>query len=103
VLPALGALAGVPGPKTSEGLDLTATLRDPTKPAHPALTFAYKDIFDLVTDPGELINLAGQPAHPARATAMTAALAGEVKKLDDPHPSPTVAEPKPAVWSQPVR
>ncbi|MCX6953148.1 MAG: sulfatase-like hydrolase/transferase [Verrucomicrobia bacterium] len=122
VLPTLGALAGVAGPKTSEGLDLSPTLRDPAQPARLALLFAYRDVqrayrddrwklirypqidrtqlFDLAGDPDERTNLADRPEHAARVAAMTAALATEMKRLDDVAPL-TVANPKPAAWSPP--
>ncbi len=124
VLPTLGALAGVPGPTTSEGLDLTATLRDPKKPARTAMMFAYRDVqralrddrwklirypqvnrtqlFDLATDPAERTNLAEKPEHAARIAAMSAQLATEMKRLDDPLASLTVANPSPAEWSPPA-
>ncbi len=124
VLPTLGALAGVPGPATSEGLDLTATLRDPAKPARPSLMFAYQKVqralrddrwklirypqvdqtqlFDLVTDPDERTNLAERPGHAKRVATMMEALATEMKRLDDPaaliDPSP-----RPATWIPPSR
>jgi len=122
VLPTLGALSGVTGPKTSEGLDLSATLRNPTTPARTSLMFAYQKVqrslrderyklirypqvdrtqfFDLVADPAERTDLSGRPEHAARITAMTAALAAEMKRVDDPAEL-TVASPRPAAWSPP--
>src|ERR1041384_2827047 len=44
VMPTLGALCGVPGPATSEGRDLTPTLKDPTRPARTTMMFAFRDI-----------------------------------------------------------
>lgn len=124
VLPTLGALAGVTGPTTSEGLDLSPTLRQPTKPARTSLTFAYRgfqralrddhyklirypqidrtQLFDLAADPAELTDLSGRPEHAARVATMTAALATELKRLDDPHPF-TIASPQPAAWSPPAK
>ena len=83
VLPTLGALCGVQGPATSEGIDLRSTLRDPAKPARTTMMFAFRDIqravrddqwklirypqvdrtqlFDLRADPQEITNLAGRP------------------------------------------
>lgn len=119
VLPTLGALAGVKGPLTSEGLDLSTTLRAPATPARTALMFAYQSVqrayrderyklirypqvdrtqlFDLATDPDERTDLVARPEHAARIIAMTAALVAEMKRLDDPAPL-TVASPKPAVF-----
>src|SRR5207249_11757607 len=39
VLPTLGKLCGVPAPRTSEGIEFTASLSDPTRPARPQLLF----------------------------------------------------------------
>jgi arylsulfatase A-like enzyme len=122
VIPTLGALSGVAGPKTSEGLDLSATLRNPASPARTSLMFAYQTVqrslrderyklirypqvdrtqfFDLVADPAERTDLSGRPEHAARITAMTAALAAEMKRVDDPAEL-TVASPRPAAWSPP--
>ena len=122
VIPTLGALSGVAGPKTSEGLDLSATLRNPATPARTSLMFAYQKVqrslrderyklirypqvdrtqfFDLVADPAERTDLSGRPEHAARITAMTAALAAEMKRVDDPAEL-TVASPRPAAWSPP--
>jgi arylsulfatase A-like enzyme len=122
VMPTLGALCGVAGPKTSEGLDLTPTLRDPTKPARTGMMFAYRDVqrawrddrwklirypridrmqlFDLRADPEEKNNLAERPEHAERIRAMTAALSAEMKQLDDPA-TLTVTNLKPAEWTPP--
>ena len=121
VLPTLGALCGVAGPGTSEGIDLSPTLRDPAAPARASMIFAYRGVqralrderwklilypqvdrtqlFDLAADPDERTNLADRPEHTARVAAMTAALAADMKRLDDPLPSLTVAKPSPAEWS----
>jgi arylsulfatase A-like enzyme len=120
VLPTLGALCGVTGPATSEGIDLTPTLRDPAKPARTTLMFAFRDIqrglrderwklirypqvdrtqlFDLQNDPAEVTNLASRPEHAERVAAMTTTLLAEMKRWDDPLTSLTVAKPKSADW-----
>jgi arylsulfatase A-like enzyme len=120
VLPTLGALCGVQGPATSEGIDLRPTLRDPAKPARTTMMFAFRDIqravrddqwklirypqvdrtqlFDLRADPHEITNLAGRPEHASRVAAMTATLTAEMKRWDDSLTSLTVAQPKPADW-----
>jgi arylsulfatase A-like enzyme len=122
VLPTLGKLCGVPAPKTSEGVDLTGSLRDPTKPARPSLLFAYRDVqravtdgrwkliryprvdrtqlFDLQNDPDETTNLADRPEHAARARALTALLAEEQKRYGDTAPL-RVPNPRPAEWRPP--
>ena len=116
------SVSGVAGPKTSEGLDLSATLRNPATPARTSLMFAYQKVqrslrderyklirypqvdrtqlFDLVADPAERTDLSARPEHAARITAMTAALAVEMKRVDDPAEL-TVASPRPAAWSPP--
>jgi arylsulfatase A-like enzyme len=120
VLPTLGALCGVTGPATSEGIDLTPTLRDPAKPARTTLMFAFRDIqrglrderwklirypqvdrtqlFDLQNDPAEVTNLASRPEHAERVAAMTTTLLAEMKRWNDPLTSLTVAKPKSADW-----
>jgi arylsulfatase A-like enzyme len=122
VLPTLGKLCHVPGPKTSEGLELTAALLDPTKPARPHLMFAYRNVqravcderwklirypevnktqlFDLGNDPHETANLADRPEYAARVDALTALLKQEQKRYGDTAPL-SVANPKPAEWTPP--
>jgi arylsulfatase A-like enzyme len=124
VMPTLGALCGVVGPKTSEGIDLTPMLKKPGTPARTSMMFAYRSVqralrderwklirypqidrtqlFDLQTDPNEITNLATRAEHAARIKTMTAALAAEMKRLDDPNPL-TVENPKPADWSPPSK
>jgi arylsulfatase A-like enzyme len=122
VLPTLGKLCGVPAPKTSEGMELTASLRDPTKPARPCLMFAYRDVqravrdgrwkliryprvdrtqlFDLQNDPDETTNLVDRPEHSARARALAALLAEEQKRYGDAAPL-RAPRPRPAEWRPP--
>lgn len=113
VLPTLGALCGVKGPATSEGLDLTPTLRDPSQPARERLLFAFRHVqrglrddrwklirypeidrtqlFDLQEDPHEITNLASRPQHAARVKAMMSTLESERRRWDDNLPSLTAA------------
>lgn len=124
VLPTLGALCGVTGPATSEGVDLTPTLRDPARPARPELMFAYRDfqravrddrwklirypqvdrtqLFDLQHDPHEITNLAARPEHAARVTAMTTTLLAQMKRWDDTLTSLTVPNPGSGAWRPPT-
>ncbi len=122
VLPTLGKLCGVKGPGTSEGIDLSATLTDPMKPARQQLMFAYRQVqravrddrwklirypkinktqlFDLQTDPDEVANLVDQPAHAAKVAELMALLAKEQKQFGDTEPL-TVAKSEKAEWTPP--
>ncbi len=124
VLPTLGALCGVNAPSTSEGIDLTPTLRNPGVPARRTLLFAYRDVqrairderwklirypqvdrtqlFDLREDPFERENLADKPQHATRVATMSAMLAAERKRYDDPAPLVIASDAlKPAAWTPP--
>lgn len=123
VLPTLGKMCGVEGPKSSDGIDFSATLGNPAKPARSAMIFAYKDVqravcdarwklirypqvdrtqlFDLEGDPHETTNLADQPEHAAKVAELTALLEKEMRQSGDTG-ALKVAHPKPADWSAPV-
>lgn len=123
LLPTLGAWCGITGPGTSEGLDLSATLRDPSQPGRSSLMFAYKSVqralregpwklirypkvdrtqlFNLESDPEELNDLSGLPEHAERIADMTAALVVDMGWIGDAA-SLSVAEPSPAYWTPPV-
>ncbi|MCE2862278.1 MAG: sulfatase-like hydrolase/transferase [Opitutaceae bacterium] len=124
LMPTLGALCSVPAPATSEGRDLSAVLRDPSRGGREALMFAYRDVqrgvrderwklirypqvdrtqlFDLAADPHELRDLSAEPAHGTRIAQLTARLESEMKSFGDPA-SLRVAQPKPAAWSPPAK
>jgi arylsulfatase A-like enzyme len=124
VLPTQGKWCNVPAPKTSEGIEFTASLRDPARPARPQLMFAYRDVqravrddrwklirypeidktqlFDLRTDPHETTNLAGRPEQAARVVALLALLAKEQQQHGDTAPL-RVPRPKPAEWAPPLQ
>jgi len=57
-------------------------------------------LFDLGTDPHELNNLAGNPAHAEKLAQMTALLEKEMANHADTFPL-VVANPKPAEWTPP--
>ncbi|MFO0938757.1 MAG: sulfatase-like hydrolase/transferase [Gemmataceae bacterium] len=123
VLPTLGKLCSVPGPKTSEGIDLSSTLRDPRHAAREQLIFAYRNLqravrddrwkliryplvnqtqlFDLKSDPDETKNLADRPEHAETVKRLTALLQLEMKREGDKAPL-TVANPKSGEWKPPV-
>lgn len=123
VLPTLGKRCGVPAPKTSEGIDLGAVLKDPAAAGRPRLMFAYRNLqravrdgrwklicyplvdrtqlFDLEADPYERTNLAQKPEHAAKVAELTALLEGEMRYFGDTAPL-KVAQPKPAEWTPPA-
>lgn len=108
--------------KHSEGLDLSATLRNPATPARTSLMFAYRKVqralrderykliryplvdrtqlFDLRADPHELTNLADQPAYAAKVAELSSRLAPEMAGYADTSPL-VVAHPQPAAWTPP--
>lgn len=120
VLPTLGALCGVKGPATSEGRDLTPTLRDPAVPARTELLFAFRHVqrafrderwkliqypeinrtqlFDLQHDPHEITNLAGMPAHAGRVRDLSASLLAAMRAAGDAVTALTVERPAPAAF-----
>ena len=122
VLPTLGKLCGIAGPATSEGRDLSPTLRDPAQPARTEMMFAYTrvqravrddrwklirypqvdrtQLFDLKADPNEITNLAEKPEHAAKVTELTALLQKQMQTFGDPG-TLKVAAPKPAEWVPP--
>ena len=124
VMPTLGAWCRVEGPKTSEGLDLGATLRDPAKAGRSSLMFGYRKVqravrddrwkliryplvdqtqlFDLQSDPDEITNLAEKPEHAAKVVELTALLQREMAQHGDEAPL-QVNNPRPAEWSPPAR
>ncbi len=124
LLPTIGKLCDVPAPKTSEGIDFSATLKNPTTPARRQMVFAYRDVqrairddrwklirypqidrtalYDLENDPDEVTNLAQKPEYASRVKAMMASLDDERKSFDDKAPL-HVAHPKPADWKPPTK
>ncbi len=124
VLPTLGKICGVSPPKTSEGIDFSATLHNPAQPARQELMFAYKDVqraytdgrwklirypkvdrtqlFDLQADPYESTNLAARPEFAGKTGELTAALKRLQQASGDTAPL-TVASPAPAEWKPPPK
>ena len=122
VLPTLGKVCGVNGPAASEGIEFSATLADPAKPARGTLIFAYKNLqraicdsrwklirypqvdrtqlFDLQNDPHEAVNLADKPEHAAKVAELTALLEAEMKRSGDTG-TLKVPNPTPAEWHPP--
>lgn len=93
VLPTLGRMCGVPGPSTSDGIDLRPVLHDPAKAARTEMVFAYRDVqraivtpewklirypraervqlYNLKEDPFEMRNLADRPEQASRVAQLT--------------------------------
>jgi arylsulfatase A-like enzyme len=124
VLPTLGKLCGVPGPSTSEGVDFSASLRDPSRAVRSQMVFAYQKVqrairddrwklirypqinktqlFDLKTDPWEMTNLAEKPEHAEHLTDLTDRMAKELTQFGDTAKL-TSEKPLPAEWSPPKK
>ena len=123
VLPTLGKLCDVPGPTTSEGIEFTATVKDPTHAARPQLVLGYKSVqrairddrwkliryphidktqlFDLQADPHEITNLADKPEHAPKVADLMTRLEKDLTAFGDKQPL-KVANPEPAEWTPPV-
>jgi arylsulfatase A-like enzyme len=124
VMPTLAALCGVTGPKSSEGMDLRETLRDPNHAARTELVFGYRNIqrairddrwklirypqvdrmqlFDLEIDPQEQNNLAGNHNFSGTVAGLTKRLEATLAQYGDKCPL-TTADPKPDAWSPPAK
>ncbi len=124
VLPTFGKLCCVPAPDTSEGLEFTASLREPSRPSRNRLVFAYRNIqralregrwklirypqvdktqlFDLQNDPNEIVNLAALPEQAARVAELTGLLEKELRANGDTAPL-TAERIKPAAWVPPAQ
>jgi len=124
VMPTLGALCGVSGPKSSEGIDLRETLRDPSHAARKEMVFGYRQVqrgirddrwklirypqvnrtqlFDLQSDPQERNDLFGKSESTAKVAELTARLETALKQYGD-QCSLTVPNPKPAEWTPPTK
>lgn len=124
VLPTLGKLCGVKGPETNQGFDFSATLGEPARPARRELMFAYKNfqraytdgrwklirypqvdrtqLFDLLSDPYEVTDLAGKSEFSKKIIELTAALKHLQVESGDTN-ALTVASPRPAKWKPPEK
>jgi arylsulfatase A-like enzyme len=123
VLPTLGKMCGIKGPDASDGIEFSATLGDPARPARGSMVFAYKQVqrayrddrwkliryplvdktqlFDLKTDPQETKNLADNHEYAAKIGELTAQLEQEMKRSGDTG-TLNVANPKHAEWASPA-
>jgi arylsulfatase A-like enzyme len=123
ILPTLGKRCGIASPNRGDGMDVSATLKNPAMPARDRMMFAYRDVqrgytdgrwkliryprvdrtqlFDLQSDPHEAVNLADKPDHAARVVELTTALTKEMKASGDNAPL-KIAKPEPAAWTPPA-
>jgi arylsulfatase A-like enzyme len=108
VLPTLGAVCGVAAPPRSDGLDLSAVLRDSGQTGRSSLVFAYKNVqraiathewklirypkvnqtqlFNLRDDPYEIHNLADDPKCRTTLDMLSAKLKEELAAAGDSDP-----------------
>ena len=122
VLPTLGKLCGVSGPKTSDGIDFTVSLSDATKPARSQLMFAYRGVqraftdgrwklirypqvdqtqlFDLQADPSEVNNLAKKSEFAAKIAELMSGLQQEMQQSGDTA-ALKITTPSSADWAPP--
>jgi len=122
LFPTFCDFAGSPVPAGVEGRSLVPVIRGQSPKVRDVLYTGYRDgqrairddrwkliryplvdrtqLFDLSADPHELNNLANEPSHATRVSAMTALLQQEMHAYADPAPL-TVANPKPAAWTPP--
>ena len=122
ILPTLAKLCNVSGPKTSDGIEFSASLMDPAKPARNSMIFAYRQVqravsdgrwklirypqvdrtqlFDLQTDPQEVTNLADKPEQAQRVIDLTKLLEKELEASGDTGKL-KIDNPQPAEWSPP--
>ncbi len=102
------ALSGLVDPAAPEGASAASAFTGAGAQGRELLFFAYRDVqravrtgrwkfiryivggrrtaqlFDLEADPGECVNLAGEPAHAERVAEMHALLRRAMRKADDP-------------------
>jgi len=108
LFPTLCDLTGVAVPPTVEGLSLAPVLNGKTAQVRDSMFSAYRNfqravktnrwklilynvnrrktaqLFDLLNDPWEMNNLAGDPAHIGRVRELTTLMKSWMKKTDDP-------------------
>jgi arylsulfatase A-like enzyme len=123
LLPTFCDFAGATIPAGVEGRSVWRIIRGESTAVRDVLYTAYRDcqravrddrwklihyplvdrtqLFDLGSDPHELVNLAEEPEHAARVRAMTAVLQGEMDRYGDEAPL-KVAHPRPAEWNPPT-
>lgn len=123
LFPTLADLAGARKPDGVEGLSLIPILTGSQIKVRDVLYTGYRDcmrsirddrwkliryplvdrtqLFDLSSDPHELINLADKPEQAAKVEDLLASLAKEMASFDDLAPL-SISTPKPAAWTPPT-
>ena len=123
LFPTFAEFAGAKIPDGVEGKSITPILSGKQPKVRDLLYTGYRDcqrairddrwkliryplvdrtqLFDLSSDPHELVNLADKPEHAAKVAELTALLTKEMGSHADKFPL-TVANPKPAEWSPPA-
>jgi len=124
LFPTFTALAGAKTPAGVEGQNLLPVMRGEKPSVRETAYLGYRNcmravsngrwkliryplidrtqLFDLQTDPKELINLAEQPEHAARKEELMRLLSSEMQRYGDTHPL-TVAQPSQAEWTPPTK
>lgn len=122
LFPTLCELASLPIPSEVEGQSLLPVLRNPATAHRTEIFHAYKNgqraindgrhkliryplvdttqLFDLSSDPGEVRNLATQPAHAATVKRLLATLAAQQTALGDKQ-ALSVDQPNSPLWTPP--
>ena len=122
VLPTLGKICGVEGPANGDGIEFSASVSDPTKPARDQMMFAYQNaqraacdgrwklirypqvdktqLFDLLNDPHETKDLSELAESKAKVAELTALLEKEMRRSGDTGVL-NVAKPGSAEWKAP--
>lgn len=123
LFPTFAKLGGAKVPAHIDGLDLMPIIRGEQSAVREVLYTGYRDcmralhdgrwkliryplvdrtqLFDLSTDPHELVNLAERPEHAAKVAELTARLSTEMLTYADRYPL-KVADPRPAEWTPPT-
>ena len=122
IYPTICDLVGGPAPAGIDGRSFKPVITGGSKAVRTELFLAYchlqrawrdeqwkiirypevnvTQLFDLQNDPGEMKDLAGDPAQAARVETMLARLKAAQRQMDDNLPL-TVDHPKPAQWTPP--
>ncbi|MEK6257130.1 MAG: sulfatase-like hydrolase/transferase [Planctomycetota bacterium] len=123
IYPTLCDLVGAPAPSGIDGASFRPVIEQKSKTARSELFFSYLNLhrawrdnryklirypqvnvtqlFDLETDPDEMVDLSKEPVQADRIARMMVQLAKAQTHYGDSQPL-TIANPKPAAWTPPV-